>query len=73
MELLDTMDEICSETSRLQWQQQLSVVYRKRSVDLKNPNSYDAKQMDEFLQTTFISAPSMPSCRATHLFSPISP
>lgn len=52
--LLETMDEICSATSRQQWQQQLSVVYRKRSIDLKNPGSYNAKTMDEFLQSTFI-------------------
>lgn len=55
IELLATMDEICSATSRQLWQDQLSVVYRKRSIDLRNPGSYDAKYMDEFLQSTFIS------------------
>lgn len=54
MALLETMDQICSASSRQQWQQQLSVVYRKRSIDLKNPGSYNAKHMDEFLQSTFV-------------------
>lgn len=57
IELLDTMNKTCSETSRAQWQRQLEITYRKRSISLANPEAFDAKYMDEFLQSSFISKP----------------
>ncbi|VDC06701.1 unnamed protein product [Peniophora sp. CBMAI 1063] len=55
MALLETMDGLCSSISRARWEHQLQVVYRERTVHLRNPASYNAKFMDDFLNSSFIT------------------
>ena len=53
------MDEICSPTSRRLWETQLAIAYRERTINvkaaMKDPKAYNAKYMDKFLNSSFIS------------------
>ena len=54
-DLLETMNQLCPPGSRELWQEELMVAYRKRSIDLRSPQNYDPKFMDEFLRSSYIS------------------
>ena len=50
---MSTLNSICSLSSQQEWHEDLSVIYRKRSIDLRNPGAYTTKDMDEFLKSEF--------------------
>ena len=60
--LLATLDTTSTQESRDRWQEQLSVVYRERSIDLRAPQTYNAKYMDTVLNSAYISVYSSAFC-----------
>ncbi|KZV60285.1 hypothetical protein PENSPDRAFT_594254, partial [Peniophora sp. CONT] len=53
-ELLDSLNKSCTAASRARWQEELTEVYRRRSINLSHPELYNPKHMDKFLKSKFI-------------------